>query len=181
VQAGDILLARSGATVGKAFLVTTGAGEACHAGYLIRARPRREVIVPEFLFAFTQSTGFIGWKDSTFIIATIQNIGAGKYAGLPVPLPPIREQSAIVRFLQKDTDTILAAIDRAQREISLLREYRTRLIADVVTGKLDVREAAAKLPEEVEEPTSLEDMDAVEDEDTIDEVETEPTIDKEDS
>ena len=42
-----------------------------------------------------------------------------------------------------------------QREISLLREYRTRLIADVVTGKLDVREAAARLPDEVEEPEPL--------------------------
>lgn len=43
-------------------------------------------------------------------------------------------------------------IDRAQREISLLREYRTRLIANVVTGKLDVREAATRLPDEAEEP-----------------------------
>lgn len=39
------------------------------------------------------------------------------------------------------------AIERTEREIGLLREYRTRLIADVVTGKLDVREAAARLPE----------------------------------
>ena len=44
--------------------------------------------------------------------------------------------------------TIDAAIDGARREIELLREYRTRLIADVVTGKLDVREAAAALPAE---------------------------------
>jgi type I restriction enzyme S subunit len=47
------------------------------------------------------------------------------------------------------------AIARAQKEISLLREYRIRLIADVVTGKLDVREAAAKLPDEPEEPEPL--------------------------
>ena len=39
---------------------------------------------------------------------------------------------------------------RAQRQISLLKEYRTRLIADVVTGKLDVREAAAGLPDEAD-------------------------------
>ena len=43
-------------------------------------------------------------------------------------------------------------IDRARRQINLLREYRTRLIADVVTGKLDVREAVARLPDEAEEP-----------------------------
>ena len=46
------------------------------------------------------------------------------------------------------TAGIDAAISRARRQIELLREYRTRLIADVVTGKLDVRETTANLPEE---------------------------------
>ncbi len=61
----------------------------------------------------------------------------------------------------------------AHKEIDLLREYRTRLIADVVTGKLDVREAAARLPDESEEPeppdqteTDLEDV-APDDLDTV--------------
>jgi type I restriction enzyme S subunit len=49
------------------------------------------------------------------------------------------------------------AIERVSGEVDLLREYRTRLIADVVTGKLDVREAAAKLPDAAVEPeTALE-------------------------
>ena len=47
--------------------------------------------------------------------------------------------------------------------IELSREYRTRLIADVVTGKLDVREAAARLPDEVEEPEPLDETDALTD------------------
>lgn len=70
---------------------------------------------------------------------------------LGVALPPQHEQLKIVRFLKEATNSIMEAIDRAGREISLLREYRTRLIADVVTGKLDVREAAARLPEMDEE------------------------------
>ena len=52
------------------------------------------------------------------------------------------------------------ALQSAQREIDLLREYRTRLIADVVTGKLDVREAAARLPDEVGEPEPLDEIEA---------------------
>jgi type I restriction enzyme S subunit len=44
-----------------------------------------------------------------------------------------------------------STIARFEREITLLREYRTRLTADVVTGKLDVRAAAAQLPEEAED------------------------------
>jgi type I restriction enzyme S subunit len=158
VKPGDVLLARSGATVGKAFLVTAEAGEACHAGYLIRARPRRGLILPEFLFAFTQSAGFNRWKDSTFIIATIQNIGADKYADLVVPLPPLLEQKAIIRFLEGATNNIVEAIGRAQREISLLREYGVRLMADVVTGKVDVGNAAARLPDEVADVERVEEF-----------------------
>ena len=50
-----------------------------------------------------------------------------------------------------EDEPFTAVISRTQREIDLFQEYRTRLIADVVTGKLDVREAAASLPEEAEE------------------------------
>ncbi len=164
VQSGDLLLARSGATVGKAFLVKAEAGEACYAGYLIRARPRRSLIDPSFLFMFTQSSGFRLWKDSSFIIATIQNISAEKYDNLSVPTPPVNEQARISSYLNEATADINSAIARANREIELLKEYRTRLIADVVTGKLDVREAAAALPEEEEEEVLEEDELTEEDE-----------------
>ena len=62
-------------------------------------------------------------------------------------LPSLPEQAAMVAYLDKATAAIDTAIARAHRQIELLQEYRTRLIADVVTGKLDVREAAAALPE----------------------------------
>jgi type I restriction enzyme S subunit len=53
-----------------------------------------------------------------------------------------------VAFITDSTREVAEAISRLEREIDLLREYRTRLIADVVTGNLDVREAATRLPEE---------------------------------
>ena len=80
-------------------------------------------------------------------VNTQGNLNVDRIGSRPVPLPPIPEQSAIIRYLDKATADIDAAVDRARRQIDLLREYRTRLIADVVTGKLDVREAAAALPE----------------------------------
>ena len=67
-----------------------------------------------------------------------------------MPVPSLSEQSRIMSYLNSITATSDAAIDRARRQIELLEEYRTRLIADVVTGKLDVREAAAGLPDEAE-------------------------------
>jgi type I restriction enzyme S subunit len=151
VESGDILFARSGATVGKAFLVTTEAGTACHAGYLIRARPNQSLVIPEFLFAYTQSYAFQAWRDSIFIISTIQNISAEKYATLPIPIPSITEQKRILDLIKLQIQPIDIAISSAKREIDFLYEYRSRLVADVVTGKLDVRDIAASLPDEIEE------------------------------
>jgi len=65
-----------------------------------------------------------------------------------VPVPPVPEQDLIIAELDQATTDIDTAIARANREIELLGEYRTRLIADVVTGKLDVRDAAASLSDE---------------------------------
>lgn len=88
---------------------------------------------------------------------------------IPVPIPPVEEQASIVAFYGEETADISVAISRLEREIELLREYRTRLVADVVTGKLDVREAAARLPVEapvdVIEDAADTDMDA----DSVDE------------
>lgn len=66
---------------------------------------------------------------------------------LPIICPPIEEQKEIVCVIQEETSDINTEISRREREIELLREYRTRLVADVVTGKLDVRDAATKLPD----------------------------------
>jgi len=66
-----------------------------------------------------------------------------------VPLPKMEEQRSIVEFLDAETREIDFAIDRFGKQISLLHEYKARLTADVVTGKLDVREAAKNIPNEV--------------------------------
>jgi len=80
-----------------------------------------------------------------------QRVSPSDITKLPSLQPPLEEQEAIVRFLDVETARVDRAGDRLRREIDLLGEYRTRLISDVVTGKLDVREAAKGLPEQPEE------------------------------
>ena len=70
------------------------------------------------------------------------------FLGAKLAIPPRHEQRAIVDHIDKATQTANSAIARARRQNELIEEYRTRLIADVVTGKLDVREAAAGLGDE---------------------------------
>ena len=65
--------------------------------------------------------------------------------------------------LGEATADISTAVARARRQIELLQEYRTRLIADVVTGKLDVREAAARLPDEPDDADGIDTDAAAED------------------
>ncbi len=72
--------------------------------------------------------------------------------------PPKKEQESIIAWVKETTRNLVAAIDSAREEIALLHEYRTRLIADVVTGKIDVREAAAALPAESEELEQIEEI-----------------------
>jgi type I restriction enzyme S subunit len=66
---------------------------------------------------------------------------------MPLPLPPLEEQQTIAAAIREKTANVDRAIDSVLNEIALLKEYRTRLISDVVTGKLDVRNEAAKLPD----------------------------------
>ncbi len=77
-------------------------------------------------------------------------------------MPPMHEQQEIVAHVERSTANLNDTIERTQREIDLLREYRTRLIADVVTGKFDVREAAARLPEDAEAPEPFDEADVLE-------------------
>jgi type I restriction enzyme S subunit len=79
-----------------------------------------------------------------------------EFLKIKIILPPLTEQKNIFSHIEDMTSEILQAIEVARNEINLLREFRTRLIADVVTGKLDVREAAAHLPAELDEPEALE-------------------------
>ncbi|MBE2204828.1 MAG: restriction endonuclease subunit S [Chthoniobacterales bacterium] len=73
-----------------------------------------------------------------------------RFGAIHIPLPPRADQDAILKGLGEELSDLNAAIARTEREIALMQEYRTRLTADVVTGKLDVRPAAANLSEEAE-------------------------------
>ena len=85
------------------------------------------------------------------IAAAQPGLSVERVLNLRVSVPPMQEQEGIANHIERDTADIDTALAPARRQIDLLQEYRTRLIADVVTGKLDVREAAASLLEEADE------------------------------
>lgn len=134
---GDILFARSGATVGKTYLYR-GGFDACYAGYLIRARCG-ERLLPEFLFLFTQTSMYEAWKNSVYIQATIPNIGADKYSELRVLVPPIEEQREIIEAANKKCESINNLQRELKAQIDDLYKYREAIISEIVTGQIDCR------------------------------------------
>jgi len=104
--------------------------------------------------------------DSAKSGVAIEHFGPTHLKRMWIALPSIDEQRRVVEFVEAELRPFDATASGAAREIDLLREYRTRLIADVVTGKLDVREAAVRLPQEAED---LEPLDEAEVEDDTEE------------
>ncbi|MFU2206275.1 restriction endonuclease subunit S [Streptococcus pluranimalium] len=132
---GDVLFARSGATVGKTFLYRETYGKSAFAGYLIKAEVNQKMILPEYLVYYTQSYLFDIWKEQSFIQSTIQNIGADKYNNLQIVLCSITEQAEIIEYLNNKVSKINQMIAIKQEQIENINQQRQTLIYDVVTGK----------------------------------------------
>lgn len=136
LQDGDLLLARSGATVGKAFLYRKEWGRACFAGYLVRLRPDRRKVHPAYLYYFTQSRPYRDQVRLHTVQSTIANVSAERYGNFPLPLPPLEEQQAAVDFLNQATEKLDRLVAVTKRQVSLLCEYRSTLIVAAVTRGL---------------------------------------------
>ena len=80
-------------------------------------------------------------------VNTQGNLNVDRVGSRRIPIPPYDEQRSVVRTIETNTVRLNAAIRRLDRELDFLRELRTRLVADVITGQLDVREVAAGLPD----------------------------------
>lgn len=99
-----------------------------------------------FLLQLMLSAPFTRYVVDCSLRVAMPKVNRDALGGCWLWYPGVAEQDAILQFLASALRPIQGAIANAQQEIALLTEYRTRLVADVVTGKLDVREAAARLP-----------------------------------
>ena len=148
INFGDVLFAASGETIdeiGKS-AVNLMQSAACCGGDIILFRPERR-FEARYLGYATDCRSAVAQKASMGRGFTVIHIYGSSLKYLSLPLPSDSEQTAIAEYLDRATADIDTTIAQSRRQVGLFTEYRTRLIADVVTGKLDVREAAAALPE----------------------------------
>ena len=110
LEEGDILFARTGATVGKTLMYKEAFGKCLFAGYLIRYRLKKEMILPKFLFYITHSENYYKWVLENQKAAAQPNISAKLYNEYLVLYPPLSEQQSIVETL----DSLKSKVDRLQ-------------------------------------------------------------------
>lgn len=134
---GDVIFTRE-APAGEACIVPEGLS-LCLGQRTVLMKLRKSHILPEFLVM--QIYGGAASREIQLASqgSTVGHFNMSDIGVLPMLLPPINEQAQIVKEAGEQTRDFDLAIEKATAEIDLIREYRTRLVADVVTGQLDVR------------------------------------------
>lgn len=158
---GDLVLNRFKAHLGVFFAATLRGIVSFHYGVFA---PRRVLHTKYFELLFhTYPYRAIYAGCSNGMTVGLQNLSNQNFYNVRCVVPPVSEQVAIVLYTEHETQALNTTITRLKREIELLHEYRTRLVADVITGKLDVREAAKTVPQEAEEPETEDSLESADD------------------
>ncbi len=134
-SAGTLIITNSGATLGVPKILSI---DVCANDGIVAFRRLSSEVNPVFAFYYL-STLTNRLRDELRQGGTQPNLNTAIIGRIGCPLPPADEQQAIIRFIEAELSELHLAMGRMAKEIELLLEYRTRLIADVVTGKLDVR------------------------------------------
>lgn len=160
VLAGDILLSIT-AYIGSVAVVPSDLGEAYVSQHVACCRPHPVGADPRWIaYVLLSSVGQTHGQLSMYG-GTKQGLSLDDVKNYIVLTPPIDEQEALVNWIDSASASCDAGMSSARREISLLHEYRTRLIADTVTGKIDVRQAAARLTHVTDGDLELDDADGL--------------------
>ena len=148
LEKGDVLITKDSEAwddIGVPAVVMEPSDDLISGYHLALLRPFDDELIGGYLLRSLQSRGLAHQLHVEAKGVTRYGLSHADIKSVWLVVPLLPEQAAIVHFLDKTTSDIDTAIDGARRQVEVLGEYRTRLIADVVNGKLDVREAAARL------------------------------------
>jgi type I restriction enzyme, S subunit len=158
VEAGDLLLTRSNtrSLVGDACVVDRIRPRTIFSDLIYRLRTDPTKLHPRFLmYQLLSPRGREQIeRDARGSSGTMPKIAQAHIRSWKITIAPIDEQARLIERIEQRIARVDQAVGATEREISLITEYRARLIADVVTGKLDVRDAAARLPDELPDDVS---------------------------
>ena len=126
LREGDILFARSGATVGKTYCHREKNGRCIYAGYLIKMRPDKSKVMPKYVFYYTKSEYYKAFIKNAQNAVAQPNINAKQYGGLVVPIPPLPLQQAFaekVEAIEQQKELINQSIKDVQTLFDAKMDY----------------------------------------------------------
>lgn len=156
---GDILLARSGATVGKSFIYRKTDGPACYAGYLIKASCDTRKVNPEYVYNFLQSHSYWEYIGGNNIKATIENVSAERYGNLFISIPPIECQKKICASIARKISPIEYLINKKIDFLELVKEKILSVVMNEQINGSGQFEKLKRISEVISRPAPIVDND----------------------
>ena len=147
---GDVLFARTGATVGKTYLYRSSAGRCIYAGFLIRVVPNQKIIRPDYLYYFTKSPQYKGFVKNSMKIVAQPNINAKQYGDLEFNVPSLEEQDLIIKKLNTISSLIILRRTELTRLDELIKARFVELFGDPISNNFGwkqvlLREVTSKI------------------------------------
>jgi type I restriction enzyme S subunit len=141
LASGELVFARTGASVGKSYLYDPRDGELVYAGFLINVAPDPKRLDPSFLAFYAQTKEYWDWVARTSARSGQPGINGQEYAQLPVALPSLETQNAIMEAVS-DVDS---EIDALGRRLEKAHMVKVGMMQELLTGRtrLPVKESAA--------------------------------------
>lgn len=138
---GELVFARTGASVGKTYLYDPCDGELVYAGFLINVAPDPQVLSPKYLFLFTQTKAYWNWVARTSVRSGQPGINGREYAQLPISVPDIEMQRAITEIVG-DVDS---EIDALVQRLAKAKMVKVGMMQELLTGRtrLPIQEGEA--------------------------------------
>ena len=154
VEKGDVFFTRTSETIEEIGLTSTclrTIENATFSGFIIRFRPQQNILFDGYSKYYFRSNLHRRFFVKEMNLVTRASLSQELLKRLPVIIPPFEEQILIYTSIEKETAKLNKAIATIEKEITLVKEYKTALIAEAVTGKIDVRDFV--IPEIIEDET----------------------------
>lgn len=132
LREGDIVFARTGASVGKSYLYNRSDGPLVFAGFLIKIRVDPSFLLPAFLASYVRTGFYWDWVKVMSMRSGQPGINGNEYAQLPVPVPPVSEQNSIVVVLS-DMDSEIAGLEE---KLEKARKIKQGMMQELLTGRI---------------------------------------------
>lgn len=132
LEEGDIVFARTGASVGKTYLYNSSDGKLVFAGFLIRVKVNPNLLIPKYLKIVTETTHYWNWVKVMSMRSGQPGINGAEYAELPISLPPLPEQIRIVTIISDIEDEIAILEQKLEKQ----RQLKQGMMQNLLTGKI---------------------------------------------